>query len=64
MLRLKDVRGQIKGVFAPLFLRVVSFGMIVSIGMGCYFGGKGFLSFWILAINVDFERSKGLLVHL
>jgi len=37
--------------------------MIVSIGMGCYFGGKGFyrLGFW--PINVDFTTSKGLLVH-
>jgi len=39
------------------------FGMIVSIGMGCSFGGKGFyrLGFW--PINVDFTTSKGLLVH-
>jgi len=36
----------------------------MSIGMGCYFGGKGFyrLGFW--PINVGFTMSKGLLVHL
>jgi len=52
-----------KGFFAPSFLTLMSFGMIVSIGMGCYFGGKGFyrLGFW--PINVDFTTSKGLLVH-
>jgi len=42
----------------------MSFGMIVLIGMGCYFNGKGFyrLGFW--PMNVDFKTSKGLLVHL
>jgi len=36
------------------FLRLMSFGMIVSIGMGCYFGGKGFLPFGILAYKCGF----------
>jgi len=40
------------------------FEMIVSIGMGYHFGGKGFyrLGFW--PINADFTTSKDFLVHL
>jgi len=58
------VRGQIRGVLVPSFLRVMSLVMIVSIGMGCCFGGKGFcrLEFW--PINMDFKTSKVLLVNL
>ena len=41
----------------------MSFRMIVSIGMGCYFGGKGFYRLGFCPINVDFTTSKGLLVH-
>jgi len=33
---------------------VMSFGMIVSISMSCYFGGKGFLPFAILAYKCGF----------
>jgi len=39
------------------------FEMIVSIGMGCHFGRKGFCRLGFCPINADFTMSKGLLVH-
>jgi len=42
----------------------MSFGMIVSIGMGCYFGRKGFYHLGFRPKNVDFTMGKRLLVHL
>jgi len=38
--------------------------MVVSIGMGCDFGGKRFYPLGFRPINVDFTMGERLLVHL
>jgi len=42
----------------------MSFDILVSIGMGCDFGGKGFYRLGFRPINVDFTMGEHLLVHL
>ena len=48
--------------FGAIVLSVISFAMLVSIGLGHYFGGKSFrrLGSWI--INMDLKTDEGLLV--
>jgi len=57
-------RSNQKGVFASSFLILLAFGMVVSIGMGCDFGGKKFYRLGFTFINVDFTMGSCLLVHL
>ena len=52
----EGMSGVKSGVLAPSFLRVMSLVMIVSIGMSCCFGGKGFLPFGILAYKYGFQN--------
>ena len=52
------------GVFAPSFLILMAFEMVVSIGMGCDFGGKRFHLLGFTPINMDFTMCECLLVHL
>ena len=52
------------GVFAPSFLILMAFEIIVSIGMGCDFGGKRFYRLGFTPISVDFTMGACLLVHL
>jgi len=42
----------------------MAFEMVVSIGMGCDFGGKRWYRLGFKPINVDFTMGEGLLVHL
>jgi len=48
--------GSNQEILAPSFLRVMSLVMMVSIGMGYCFSGKGFLSFGILAYQYRFQN--------
>ena len=57
-------RSNQRGVFASSFLILMAFGMVVSIGMGCDFGGKNFYRLGFTLINVDFTMGACLLVHL
>ena len=57
-------RSNQKGVFAPSFLILMAFGMIVSIGIGCDFGRKKFYRLGFTLINVDFMMGLCLLVYL
>ena len=57
-------RSNQRGVFASSFLILMAFGMVVSIGMGCDFGGKKFYRWGFTLINVDFTMGSCLLVHL
>jgi len=41
---------------APSFLIVTSLVMMVSIGMSCCFGGKGFSPFGILGYKYGFQN--------
>ena len=68
MLRLKSdnslmvgegVSGSNQGVLSSSFLRVMSLVMMVSIGMSCFFGGKGFSLFGILAYKYGFQNKQG-----
>jgi len=52
----KECQGSNQAVLAPSFLRVMSLAMMVSIGMGCCFGGKGFSSFGILGYKDRFQN--------
>jgi len=52
----EGVQGSNQEVLTPLFLRVMSLAMMVSIGMGCCFGEKGFSSFGILAYKYRFQN--------
>jgi len=52
----KGCQGSNHEVLAPSFLRVMSLAMMVSIGMGCCFGGKGFSSLEILAYKYRFQN--------
>ena len=51
-------------VFTSSFLILMAFEMIMSIGMGCDFGGKRFYRLGFTPINVDFTMGACLLVHL
>jgi len=55
----KGCQGQIRGFWRRRFLRVMSLVMIVSIGMSCCFGGKGFWPFGILAYKYGFQNKQG-----
>jgi len=57
-------RSNQRGVFEPSFLILMAFEMVVSIGMGCDFGGKRFHRLGFTPINVDSTMGKCLLVHL
>jgi len=57
-------RSNQRGVLAPLFLILMALGMVMSIGMGCDFGGKKFYHLGFTLINVDFMMGACLLVHL
>jgi len=57
-------RSNQKGVFALSFFILMAFGVIVSIGMGCDFGGKKFYRLGFTIINVAFAMGLCLLVHL
>jgi len=48
----------------PSFLILMAFEMVVSIGMGCDFGGKRLHRLGFTPINVDFTMDECLLVHL
>jgi len=48
-------QGSNQEVLAASFLRVMSLAMMVSIGMGCCVGRKGFSSFGILAYKYRFQ---------
>jgi len=52
-------QGSNQGVLASSFLRVMSLVMMVSIGMSCCFGGKGFLPFGILVYKYGFQSKQG-----
>jgi len=51
----KGCQGSNQEVLVPSFLRVMSFAMMVSIGMGYCFGGKGFSSFGIMDYKYGFQ---------
>ena len=57
-------RSNQRGVFAPSFLILMAFEMVVSIGMGCDFGGKRFHHLGFTPINLDFMMAECLVVHL
>jgi len=57
-------RSNQRGVFAPSFLILMAFEIIVSIGMDCDFGGKRFYRLGFTPINVDFTIGACLLVYL
>jgi len=57
-------RSNQRGVFAPSFFILMAFGMIVSIGMGCDFGGKKIYRLGFTLINLNFMMGLCLLVHL
>jgi len=48
-------RSNQKGVFAPSFLILMAFGVLVSIGMGCDFWREEVLSFGIHAYKCEFR---------
>jgi len=57
----RGCQGSNQYVLALSFLKVESFAMMVSIGLGYYFGGKSFhrLGFW--TINIGFKTGEWLL---
>jgi len=57
----KGCQGSNQEVLAPSFLKVISFAMMVSIGLGYYFGGKGFRRLGSWTINIGFKTGEGLL---
>ena len=57
---MKGCQGSNQEVLVPSFLRVISLAMMVSIGMGCCFGGKGFSSFGIMAYKCRFQNEWGV----
>jgi len=58
----KGCQGSNQYVLAPsFFLKVVSFAMMVSIGLGYYFGGKSFRRLGSWTINIGFYTGEGLL---
>jgi len=52
----KGCQGSNQEVLAPSFLKVMSFAMMVSIGMGYCFREKGFPSFGILDYKYRFQN--------
>jgi len=58
----KGVSGQIEKVLALSFLSVISFAMMVSIGLGHYFGAKSFRRLGSWTINMELKTDEGLLV--
>jgi len=56
--------GPIKKFWRRRFSKVVSFAMMVSIGLGFYFGGKGFRRLGSWTINIGLKTGEGLLVSL
>ena len=58
---MKGCQGSNQHVLAPSFLKVVSFAMMVSIGLGYYFGGKSFRRLGSWTINIGFKTGEGLL---
>jgi len=51
----------VKGL-ASSFLSVISFAMMLSIGLGHYFGGKSFRRLGSWTINMGLKTGEGLLV--
>ena len=52
---MKGVSGQIEKVLASLFLSVISFAMMVSIGLEHYFGRKSFRPLGSWTTNMDLK---------
>ena len=58
---MKGCQGSNQEVLAPSFLKVISFAMMVSIGLGYYFGGKSFRRLGSWTINMGLKTDEGLL---
>jgi len=57
----RGCQGSNQYVLASSFLKVASFAMMVSIGLGYYFGGKCFRRLGSWTINIGFKTGEGLL---
>jgi len=57
----RGCQGSNQYVVAPSFLKVASFAMMVSIGLGYYFGGKSFRRLGSWTINIGFKMGEELL---
>ena len=58
---MRGCQGSNQHVLAPPFLKVESFAMMVSIGLGYYFGGKSFRRLGLWTIDIGFKTGEGLL---
>jgi len=58
----KGARGPIKKFWRRRFSKVVSFVMMVSIGLGFYFGGKSVRRLGPWTINMGLKTGEGLLL--
>jgi len=57
-------QGSNQEVLAPSFLKVISFAMMVSIGLGIVLAGRGFRRLGSWTINIGFKIGEGLLGSL
>ena len=58
---MRGCQGSNQEVLASSFLKVISFAMMVSIGLGYCFGGKGFRRLGSWTINIGFKTGEWLL---